>query len=165
MKIRRKLVLDVTYENVEYGDVERLEENLNDVAQHALGERLLPGYLISGANHVKVSEHTMRIGVLNPKEGEVVAKSEQLELLKNGRVRGTVVVDLNQFHVDDEWFLDLISEGLTGSLLLRDIQWRVVDVEDSNECVLEVDGDPSDIKDGLVAQLRENAARATAVPQ
>lgn len=152
MKIRRKLVIDVTYDGVKKADVDQLESNLNFVASHAMGE----GLLTNGVDHVVVDTHVVRLCELEPCTGKVVDSNGRLDLLKDGTVQGLVKLDLSSLLEDDkvlEYFLDALSEQLTDSGLLSDIDYQVVDVEDGSTLVVEVNGDPSMIKDGHVAKL------------
>lgn len=64
-------------------------------------------------------------------------------------ITGLVRVYLAEIIDNDlEGFLDLISEKLTGSTLLMDIEYRVVGHESANDLILlEVSGDVSSILD------------------
>jgi len=90
------------------------------------------------------------------KDGEVevilLSKPLTLEQLKeqadeDNYVSGVVLVDLSDAIDNDlEGWLDLLSEKLTGSPLLMDINYRVVGQRD-NELKIEVTGDVSGIID------------------
>ena len=151
MKIRRKLVIDVTYDNVEEGDEEQLERNLNFVASHAMGE----GLLTNGVDHVEVDTHTVRLSELEPRLGEVDRTIGDVEVLRDGDIRGIVKVDFSEFGTEGEsfvQFLDALSRKLTSTEILSNINYQIVDV-DGYELVVEVEGDPSMITDGPVAKL------------
>lgn len=63
MKIRRKLVIDVTYTHVrDEEDIKQIELNLNHIASHAMGT----GLVTSGVDHVEVDTHRVFIEELQP---------------------------------------------------------------------------------------------------
>lgn len=65
---------------------------------------------------------------------------------KDGRVSGIVAIGLyNIIERDEETFLDMIGETLTGSELLMDITYKVVGHDDKNNLYIEVSGDASEI--------------------
>lgn len=82
----------------------------------------------------------------------LLSKPLTLEQLKeqadeDNYVSGVVLVDLSDAIDNDlEGWLDLLSEKLTGSPLLMDINYRVVGQRD-NELKIEVTGDVSGIID------------------
>jgi hypothetical protein len=66
---------------------------------------------------------------------------------RQGYITGTVAIDLGDVIDGDlEAFLDLLSEALTGSGLLMDINYRLVGVDDDHTMRLEVTGDPQQIQ-------------------
>lgn len=65
----------------------------------------------------------------------------------DGLIRGRVRVSFSEcICLGLESFLDLLSEALTGSLLLMDIRYRIVATDaDGDTLVIEVWGNPSEI--------------------
>ena len=62
---------------------------------------------------------------------------------KHGQITGVVRVDIDKIiHCDQDEFLDLLSNALTGSDILGDIAYRVVG-HDGNTIRIEVTADPS----------------------
>lgn len=67
---------------------------------------------------------------------------------EDGYVEGKVIVDFNQIlDIDLEGFLDCLSERLTGSLLLMNIDYDIVGIVGPNELVINVSGNVSNIID------------------
>ena len=67
---------------------------------------------------------------------------------EDGCVEGKVIVDFNQIlDIDLEGFLDCLSERLTGSLLLMNIDYNVVGIIGPDELVINVSGNVSNIID------------------
>lgn len=150
-RARYKMTLDVTFTNIPKGREDELRENLEYLVSHALGE----GMLTLNVDEAEVEEHIVRISELQPKEGKVVRKRGDLELLEDGNIRGTVSFNIAEFTEHEsmlEKYLDILSEKLTGTGLLSDIRDRVVDVGE-DMLVVEVEGDPSMIEDGPAAEL------------
>lgn len=68
-------------------------------------------------------------------------------MAKEKWTKGIVEVDLDDIiELDAEGFLDLLSEGLTGSSLLSDIQYKAVGVKEGM-IQIEVQGDTSMIEE------------------
>lgn len=67
---------------------------------------------------------------------------------EDGYVEGKVIVDFHQIlDIGLEGFLDCLSERLTGSPLLMNIDYNVVGIVGPDELVINVSGDVSNIID------------------
>jgi hypothetical protein len=69
----------------------------------------------------------------------------------DGYVKGNVVVSMSRVNAteyDGEYFLDLLSELLTGSVGLMDMDFNIVDVLHGDKLVMEVSGDAREIFKG-----------------
>ena len=76
----------------------------------------------------------------------VIQMRELSEQDENGYIRGVIEFDLSTAIDNDfEGFLDIISEALTGTDILMDINYEIVGLGENKAIHLLVSGDPSSV--------------------
>jgi hypothetical protein len=77
---------------------------------------------------------------------------------ENGVIVGEVAFTVNELiHDDFEALLDEMSERLTGTIILTDIDFQPVRVDDEHRVVLLVSGNITDIVDSYENELKDYA--------
>lgn len=84
------------------------------------------------------------LGRVQVPDKPLTAKEIEKQYSETTNVEGIVYLNFGEVvGMDLECFLDTLSELLTGSSLLMDIDYRVVGVEGDSRLLVKVDGDPS----------------------
>lgn len=127
----------ITDTNKTLGRSEYLNRDVNDILSEHLGLNVISWHAdMNGANRYVwiIYDNAKKTGMLSYEQIKIMQKND-------GMIKGVISVDLHEcINLDLEGFLDLISERLTGSLLLSNSDYKLIDMD--GDCLLfEVTGD------------------------
>lgn len=126
----------------------RINTEKSPITETRSVEQILEDTFDSNIININVNAHTKQVSIIaKPKESDMLTPKQMQEMMDtDGHITGIVAVDLSTIINDNiESLNDLVSEALTGTELLLDINYEIIGIQNRQTILLQVTGDATDI--------------------